>query len=168
MKRIEIVAYDPCWPAKFQAHADAIAAALGDIALRIEHVGSTAVPELAAKPIVDIFVVVPDSGEEEAYRPRMEKAGYELRVREPEFHQHRMFRTPQQDVHVHLFSAGSSEVDRLLMFRDRLRRNSGLRQLYGAKKRELAALPWQDMDAYARAKKEIVETILASINEEAA
>ena len=89
----------------------------------------------------------------------MEAAGYVLRVREPEFHEHRMFRTPTLDVHVHVFSNGSPEIDRLLAFRDRLRAGCD-RQLYEDTKRELAAREWPDMNAYAAAKSEVIERIL--------
>ena len=96
--RINLVEYDAGWPNKFKTHAARIAAALGAVALRIEHIGSTSVPGLAAKPVVDILVVVQDSTDETAYLPPLEKAGYVLRVREPHWHEHRMFRTPERDV----------------------------------------------------------------------
>jgi GrpB-like predicted nucleotidyltransferase (UPF0157 family) len=135
--RINLVDYDARWPRKFQTHAANIAAALGAVALRIEHIGSTSVPGLAAKPIIDILVVVRDSTAESAYLPPLEKAGYVLRVREPEWHEHRMFRTPERDVHVHVYSAGCPEIQRNLTFRDRLRTNAKDRQRYEQTKREL-------------------------------
>ena len=98
----EIVDYQPLWPQKFQTHARVIADSLGDTALRIEHIGSTSVPGLAAKPIIDILLVVEDSADEDSYLSKMETVGYELRVREPDFYEHRMFSTPARDVHVHL------------------------------------------------------------------
>lgn len=98
-------------------------------ALSVEHVGSTSVPGLAAKPIVDILLVVEDSGEEVSYLPALEEAGYVLRVREPDFDEHRMFRTPQKDVHVHIFSTGSKEIRRLLLLRDHLREDQEDREL---------------------------------------
>jgi GrpB-like predicted nucleotidyltransferase (UPF0157 family) len=103
-RRIEIVEYDSSWPAKFDEHTQSFLKALGSAALRIERMGSTSVPGLAAKPIIDILVVVADSSDESSYLPAMESAGYQLRVREPEFHEHRMFRTPSKDVHVHFYS----------------------------------------------------------------
>jgi GrpB-like predicted nucleotidyltransferase (UPF0157 family) len=159
---IVIADYDPLWPEKFQSHAGAIARALGATALRIEHIGSTSVPGLAAKPIVDILVVVADSADEDSYLPRMEAAGYELRVREPDFHEHRMFRTPAHDVHVHVYSPDSPEIERYLTFRDRLRKDPEARRLYEAVKRELAARSWPDMNAYAEAKTETIEGIIAA------
>jgi GrpB-like predicted nucleotidyltransferase (UPF0157 family) len=105
-RKIEIMDYDPHWPEKYQAHAGVIAGALGGAALRIEHIGSTSVPGLGAKAIIDILVVVPDSADEDSYLPQLQGAGYELRVREPDWHEHRMFRTIARDVHIHIYSAG--------------------------------------------------------------
>ena len=129
-------------------------------ALRVEHIGSTSVPGLAAKPVIDILVVVTDSADESAYLPRLEAAGYVLRVREPDWNEHRMLRTPERDVHVHVYSAGCPEVERTLAFRDRLRRNGDDRRRYERTKRELAAREWPDMNAYAEAKTEVIESIL--------
>lgn len=161
-REIRIVAYDTDWPKKFETHARAIADALGRSALRIEHVGSTSVPGLAAKPIIDILIVVPDSADESAYLSRLEAAGYVLRVREPDWHEHRMFRTPERDVHIHVYSAGCPEIERNLTFRDRLRRNDEDRRRYEQTKRELAAREWPDMNDYADAKTEVIESILAA------
>ncbi|HEX8557029.1 MAG TPA: GrpB family protein [Pyrinomonadaceae bacterium] len=159
---IRIVSYDPDWPKRFETHAKVIADALGDSALRIEHVGSTSVPGLAAKPIIDILVVVADSADEAAYVPQLEAAGYVLRVREPDWNEHRMFRTSEKDVHIHVYSAGCPEVERNLTFRERLRRNAKDRRRYEQTKRELAAQEWPDMNAYADAKTEVIESILAA------
>jgi GrpB-like predicted nucleotidyltransferase (UPF0157 family) len=161
-RAITIAGYDPEWPRTFEAHARRIAGALGGIALRIEHIGSTSVPGLAAKPIIDILVVVPDSADEAAYLPRLEAAGYVLRVREPEWNEHRMLRTPERDVHVHVYSAGCAEIERNLTFRDRLRRHAEDRIRYERTKRELATREWGDMNEYAAAKTEVVESIIAA------
>src|ERR1041385_4355627 len=141
-RQINIVDYDPGWPKKFETQAAIIAAALGETALRIEHIGSTSVPGLSAKPIVDILVVVQDSADESAYLPPLEAAGYILRVREPEWNEHRMFRTPEGDVHIHIYSAGCGEIQRNLTFRDRLRHNTEDRRRYEQTKRELATREW--------------------------
>jgi GrpB-like predicted nucleotidyltransferase (UPF0157 family) len=109
-----------------------------------------------------MLLVVADSSREADYLPQLEAAGYALRVREPEFYEHRMFRTPQRDLHLHVFSAGCVEIERYLTFRDRLRSNSHDRQRYEATKRTLAAQPWPDIDAYADAKTEVVESIIAA------
>ena len=86
-REIRIVDYDPRWTAKFRIHADAIAKALGGAAVGIEHIGSTSVTGLAAKPIIDILLIVEHSQNEASYLPRLEAAGYVLRVREPELHE---------------------------------------------------------------------------------
>ena len=161
-REIRIVDYDTDWPKKFETHERVIADALGGSALRIEHVGSTSVPGLAAKPIIDILVVVADSADESAYLPRLEAAGYVLRVREPDWNEHRMFRTPERDVHIHIYSDGCPEIQRNLAFRDRLRRNDDDRRRYEQTKRELAAKEWPDMNAYAEAKTEVIESIIAA------
>lgn len=160
-REIVIVDYDPLWPEKFQKHAAIISQALGQKALVIEHVGSTSVPGLAAKPIIDIDVVVEDSSNEAAYLPDLVGAGYVLRVREPDWHEHRMFRTPELDVHMHIFSPGCAEVARHVAFRNRLRSHSEDRLRYEALKRRLATEDWPDMNAYASAKSKVVEEIIA-------
>jgi GrpB-like predicted nucleotidyltransferase (UPF0157 family) len=160
-RQIVIADYDPRWPAQFHKHAEILAHALGRAAIAIEHVGSTSVPQLAAKPIVDIDLVVEDSGDEASYLPAIVQAGYVLRVREPDWHQHRMFRTAELDVHVHVFSRGCIEFKRHILFRDRLRKYGEDRALYESVKRKLAREDWPDMNAYARAKSDVVEEIIA-------
>lgn len=159
---IQIVGYAPDWPSKFETNAKAIAGALGDSMLRIEHIGSTSVPGLAAKPIIDILVVVPNSADESTYLRQLETAGYVLRVREPDWNEHRMFRTQRRDVHVHVYSAGCPEIERNLIFRNRLRTNVGDRKRYEQLKRDLAAKSWPDMNAYAAAKSDVIESIIAA------
>lgn len=158
---IVIVDYDPEWPQRFDAEKAKIEAALGDRALALEHIGSTAVPGLAAKPIIDVCLVVADSADETSYVPHLERAGYELRVREPDWHEHRMLRTAAHDVHVHVFTVGSSEIERHLVFRDWLRANDEDRSLYETTKRRLAAEDWPTMQHYADAKTDTVQAILA-------
>jgi len=160
-REIVLIDYDPLWPEKFQKHAATLSRTLGSKALAIEHVGSTSVPGLAAKPIIDIIVVVEDSSDERTYMPALLTAGYVLRVREPDWHQHRMLRTPKGDVHVHVLSFGCIEVTRQLAFRDHLRTNVEDKLLYQATKRRLAQKDWPDMDAYALAKSDVVEQITA-------
>jgi GrpB-like predicted nucleotidyltransferase (UPF0157 family) len=161
-RQIKIVDYDTDWPKKFQTHRKIIADALGSSTLQIDHIGSTSVPALAAKPIIDILVVVLNSADESDYLPQLEAAGYVLRVREPDWNEHRMLRTPEQDVHIHMYSAGCPEIPRTLIFRDRLRRNVNDRRQYEQTKRELAAKEWLDMNAYANAKTKVIETIIAA------
>jgi GrpB-like predicted nucleotidyltransferase (UPF0157 family) len=164
-RTIEIVDYDPLWPEKFLAHADAIAEALGDPAPRLEHIGSTSVPGLAAKPIIDILVVVADAADEDSYLPQMEAAGHTLRVREPDFHEHRMFCTFPKDVHAHFYSIDSPEIERHLLFRERLRENGDERRLYEEVKRRSATESWASMNAYAEAKTEVIECIITAARE---
>ena len=158
---IVVADYDPAWPERFRHEEARIRAALGEAALSVEHIGSTSVPGLAAKPIVDILLVVEDSAEEASYVPALEEAGYVLRVREPDFHEHRMFRTPEKDVHVHVYSSGSPEIDRYLLLRDRLREDEEDRELYARTKRDLATRSWPSMQHYAEAKSGVIEGIIA-------
>ena len=158
---IEVVDHDPAWAQRFTREAALIHEALGGREQLIEHVGSTAVPGLAAKPIVDVLLVVNDSADEGSYVPALEAAGYVLRVREPEFFEHRMLRTPARDVHLHVFSPDAPEVRRLVLLRDWLRRNAADRELYAETKRRLAARRWPTMQHYAEAKTEVIETLIA-------
>ncbi len=152
---VRIVPYDPAWVGRFSSERERLRSTLGASALSIEHIGSTAVPGLAAKPIVDVMVVVSDP-EDEALVGPLEQAGYVLRVREPG---HRMFRTPQGDVHVHLWPDGP-EVERHLRFRDRLCSSPEDRAAYERLKRELAERDWDDMNEYAEAKSGLIAQIL--------
>lgn len=158
--RVTLVPYDPRWPHLFEGEAAHVRSALGEGALRIEHVGSTSVPGLIAKPILDIVVEVADSADEPAYVPALEAAGYVLRIREPQWHEHRLFKGPRCEINLHVFSAGSSELARMLAFRDRLRDDSVDRELYARAKQILAQQRWQYVQEYADAKAEIVEEIL--------
>ena len=158
---IVVVDYDPAWPERFRREEARIRSSLGEVALSVEHIGSTSVPGLAAKPIVDILLVVEDSSDEASYVPALESAGYVLRVREPDFDEHRMFRTPAKDVHVHVFSVGSPEIERYLLLRDQLREKEEDRKLYARTKRELAMREWPSMQHYAEAKTGVIEVIIA-------
>jgi GrpB-like predicted nucleotidyltransferase (UPF0157 family) len=160
--QIELSDYDPAWPERYEREAEGIRAALHNPVVSIEHAGSTAVPGLCAKPVIDIVLEVEDSTDEPAYVPDLEAAGFELRVREPEWHQHRMLKGPERDVNLHVFSAGCSETQRMLLFRDWLRAHDDDRDLYARTKRELAArTDWRDVQEYADAKTAVVEEILA-------
>jgi len=159
-KSIYLAPYDPEWPRLFEREAARIRAALGDRALLVEHVGSTSVPGLAAKPKIDIDLVVADTTDEAAYVPSMEAAGYVLHVREPGWHEHRFFRGPDTDVNLHTFTIGCLEIERMLRFRDHLRADAVDRELYAKTKRELGARTWKYTQEYADAKTAIVEEIL--------
>jgi len=157
---VELVEYDPAWPGLFEREAERIRGALGESARLVAHVGSTSVPGLAAKPIVDIVLAVPDSSQEPRYMPALEAAGYVLRIREPEWYEHRVFRGPDTNVNLHVFSDGCEEIDRMLAFRDHLRSNEADRRLYEQTKRDLAAGEWTFIQDYADAKTAVVEEIV--------
>ena len=116
-------------------------------------------PGLAAKPVIDIVLVVADSADESAYVPDLEAAGYLLRHREPSWYEHRFLSGPA--VQIHVFSVGSAEVEKMILFRDRLRSCSADRELYESTKRELAAAQWAYVQDYADAKSSVVEDIIA-------
>jgi GrpB-like predicted nucleotidyltransferase (UPF0157 family) len=158
---ISILDYDPNWPHLYEREAVRIRSILNDRVVRIEHVGSTSVRGLPAKPIIDIALEVPDSADEAAYVPDMEVAGYLLLARGPDWFQHRLFKGPGIDINLHTFSAGCAEVDRMLVFRDWLRANVADRELYLRAKRELAARDWKYMQQYADAKTAVVKEIMA-------
>ena len=158
---ITLAEYDPQWPALFDREAARIRAVLGDTAVRVKHVGSTSVPELAAKPIIDILLAVPDSADEQAYAPALEAAGYVLRIREPNWFEHRLFNGPDTNINLHVFTVGAAEIDRMLLFRDHLRADDADRDAYLQVKRDLARRTWQHVQHYADSKAAIVEQIMA-------
>lgn len=158
---ILLAEYDPDWPRLFEREADRIRAALGSRAVQVEHVGSTSVPGLAAKPVIDIVLAVTDSADEAAYVPDIEAAGYILRIREPDWFEHRLLKGPDTNVNLHVFSRGCSEVQVMLDFRDWLRASNPDRELYERAKRDLAAQDWKYVQNYADAKTAVVAKILA-------
>ena len=110
--------YDPEWPAPFEREAARIRSVLGARVRRLEHAGSTSVSGLAAKPIIDVVLAVLDSSDEPAYVPPLEAAGYVLRIREPEWFGHRLFKGSDTPANIHVFTEGAVEIDRMLAFRD--------------------------------------------------
>jgi GrpB-like predicted nucleotidyltransferase (UPF0157 family) len=158
---VKLVEYSSDWPSMFLREADRIRRALNHRALRIEHIGSTSVPGLAAKPIIDILLMVEDSADENAYVPALEAAGYILRIREPQLNEHRMFKGPDTDINLHVWSRGCPEIERLLLFRDRLRSDDADREYYQRTKLELAKREWKYVQDYADAKGAVVEEIIA-------
>ena len=157
---VELVEYDPAWPSLFEHEATRIAAALDERALQLEHVGSTSVPGLVAKPRIDIVLAVADSADEPSYVPALESASYMLRIREPKWFEHRLLRGSEPAVNLHVFSVGCPEIERLVAFRDRLRTNEADRDLYARHKQGLARRDWKYVQNYADAKTAIVEEIL--------
>lgn len=160
-RRIEVVPYDAAWPRLFAAEEAKIRAALGADALLIEHVGSTSVPGLAAKPVIDVQLAVRDSADEDSYRPVLERAGYRLIVREPQWFEHRLFKGAAPETNLHVFPAGCAELDRCRLFRDWLRVSSQDAALYARTKRELAAQEWAHVQDYANAKQGVIAEIMA-------
>ena len=160
---VQLLPYDPDWPNLFVREEQRIRNLLGDKALAIEHVGSTSVPGLAAKPIIDILLVVEDSSNESSYVPALVDQGYFLKVREPEWYQHRMLKGPDTQVNLHVFSRGCVEIDRMLKFRDWLRVSESDRKLYEVTKIKLGMHNWNTIQEYADAKTTVVEDILTRV-----
>lgn len=158
---VTLAEYDPAWRERYATLAREIRGALGDALALVEHVGSTSVPGLAAKPIIDIVLAVADCADEAAYVASLEARGYTLRIREPDWYEHRMLTSRAADVNLHVFSAGCPEIDRMLLFRDRLRAHPAERDRYVAVKRALAAQPWRHVQDYADAKSAVVDEIMA-------
>ncbi|KGN39103.1 GrpB family protein [Knoellia subterranea] len=161
---------DSVWAEWFATDAEVIRSALGPVALAVDHVGSTSVPGLPAKPIIDILLQVPDSADEDAYVPALEAVGYGLQIREPDWLEHRVLyqrrdRGAPHDINLHVLSPdlGSAEIARLLGLRDWLRVHDDDRSRYAAVKRSLATRRWRSVQDYADAKTDIVEEILAKV-----
>lgn len=150
--------YDTSWPALYSDHERRIREALSGSDVQVEHIGSTSVPGLAAKPIIDIVVAVPDITVEEDYLDGLLAAGYVLRVREP---RHRLVRTPARDVHVHVYERDDPAVHEYLLLRDHLRADDADCELYESTKRSLLSTRWDDMNAYADAKTDVIVAIKA-------
>ncbi|SEF34917.1 GrpB domain, predicted nucleotidyltransferase, UPF0157 family [Amycolatopsis pretoriensis] len=157
---VTLADYDPEWPELFEREAERVRGALGERVLVLEHVGSTSVPGLCAKPIIDILLVVPDSDDEDTYVPALEAAGYRLVIREPDWEKHRCFKGPDTNVNLHVYSPGNGQTERYRLLRDRMRAHPEERDLYAAKKRELAAKEWKYIQNYADAKTDVIEQIL--------
>lgn len=163
---VEIVDYDPEWPRCYERLAARLRAALGGTLRSVAHKGSTAVPGLAAKPVIDILAEVADSAAESEYVPILERHGYHLRIREPDWYEHRMLcqRVGEGDpvsVNLHVYTEGCPEIERNLVFRDWLREHPEDRDRYAALKRELATREWRFVQDYAEAKTEFIEEIIA-------
>lgn len=156
---VEVVAPVSSWPRQFAEVRDTVVAALGDRALSVRHVGSTSVPGLWAKPIIDVDLIVADSGDETAYLPDLETAGFVLRVREPEWEEHRCLRGTDPPSNLHVWSPGSQEPARHAAFRDWLIDHPDDREAYAALKRDLAAQGFTDAMQYNNAKAGLIYDI---------
>lgn len=157
---VVLVDADESWPGQYTRQESRIRTALGTAALEIHHAGSTAVPGLAAKPVLDVVLVVADPADEAAYVPVLEAASFLLHLRERNWHRHRLLRGQEPRVNLHVFGPGCEEVFRMLSFRDHLRHDEADRALYERTKRELAARRWARVQDYADAKSEVVTDIL--------
>lgn len=158
---VHLAPYDPDWPIQYAAEAAKIRTALGAKALVLEHVGSTSIPGLPAKPVLDILLAVADSADEDAYAPALTAQGYRLHIREPDWEQHRLLKGERPTVNLHVFTQGSGEIRRMIAFRDRCRAHPEERRLYEENKRALAGRVWRYVQHYANAKAEVVEAIIA-------
>lgn len=158
---IYLAPYDPAWPQHFEQLKRPIQEALGEKVRLLEHVGSTSVPGLSAKPKIDIVLAVADSSDEASYVELLEAKGFTLRIREPDWFQHRLLKPPTIDGNLHVFSEGCEEIERMLLFRDWLRSHPEDRALYEKTKQELAARTWKYTQNYADAKSQVVREILA-------
>ena len=158
---ILVADYDPAWPSWFEREALRVRGILGNRVKLLEHAGSTSVIDLPAKPIIDMVLAVPDSSDEASYVPDMERARYVLCIREPHWFEHRVFKGPDTNINLHVFSVGCPEIEQMLVFRDWLRTHPTDRHLYAATKRALAQQQWKFVQHYADAKTEVVRTILA-------
>jgi GrpB-like predicted nucleotidyltransferase (UPF0157 family) len=152
--------YDPAWPTAYEDLAILIDGALGADVGALHHAGSTSVPGLAAKPIIDLILEVADSADEEAYVPALEAAGFAFAHREPDWFEHRLMKFAKPRANLHIFSAGCPETRRMLAFRDHLRRDAADRALYQETKRALAARDWRIVQDYADAKTDVVTEIM--------
>ncbi|WP_258724688.1 GrpB family protein [Cellulomonas sp. NS3] len=131
---ITVTAHDPAWADAYEELAARVRRALGDRVLALEHVGSTSVPGLDAKPIIDLDLTVPDSTDEAAYRAPLEAEGFTLSLRERAWHEHRVFAHAEPRAHLHVWSPDCPEVVRHRLFRDWLREHPEDRAAYAAAK----------------------------------
>ncbi len=166
--RIVVQPYDPRWPQCYEAERARVADALGELALEIHHVGSTAVVGLAAKPIIDLMVAVRSLEEVEDVRARLEPLGHQFRDH-PEAMDRRFFRKGQpRAYHLHLVEQGSETLRQHLIFRDVLRADPALCAAYAQLKTELADRYAEDRPAYTAGKESFIQEVLQRQKEEQA
>jgi len=169
--QVFLAEHDPVWAEQYATEEALIRAALGAVLGAVQHAGSTSVPGLAAKPVVDIILTVADPAAEDAYVGPLESVGYVFHHREPHWHQHRLFKkgaphfspdrpVDQPRVNLHVFPDGCEEVVRMLAFRDWLTQDDADRRLYEDTKRRLAKRSWKNVQDYADAKTEVVTEIM--------
>lgn len=162
--RIEIVEPDPAWPDVFADIAERVRRALGARVLHLEHVGSTAVPDLPAKPVIDIDLIVASPADEDAWCAPLQRAGFTLTVREPWWYEHRVLKLADPRAHLHVFSPAAPEPWKHRIFRDHLRRDTSDRELYARTKRDAAKLATdaeETMMAYNARKEAVIHDVYA-------
>jgi GrpB-like predicted nucleotidyltransferase (UPF0157 family) len=155
--------YDPAWVDRFAAASSSLYDVLGGLIIDVEHVGSTSVPGLAAKPIIDIDLLVADAADESRYLPTLERLGYRLVLREPWWHGHRMLVSSAEDVNLHVWPQGAPEPVRHRLFRDWLCSHPEDRELYASTKRRLARDTAHHPGDYSLAKNDVIDDIYARI-----
>lgn len=155
MRKVEVVPHDPHWRDAFEEEAQQVAAALGENVVAIHHIGSTAIPNIYAKPIIDLLVEVRDIARVDGCSSAMESLGYEV-MGEFGIAGRRYFRKDDREGirthHIHAFEAGSAEVVRHLAFRDYMIAHHGEAQKYSELKRKLAEQHPQNIDGYMDGK----------------
>jgi GrpB-like predicted nucleotidyltransferase (UPF0157 family) len=162
-KSIVVEDYDPAWIERFASASSLLEEALGSLIVGAEHVGSTSVPGLAAKPVIDIDLLVEDTAGESRYVPALESLGYRLVLREPWWYGHRMLVSAAEDIHLHVWPQDAPEPVRHRLFRDWLRSHPEDRELYASAKRRLARDTVHRPADYSLAKNEVIDDIFARI-----
>ncbi|MBT4096009.1 MAG: GrpB family protein [Gemmatimonadetes bacterium] len=158
---IELCEYSAAWPRQFIDVAMPIRAALGSVAQRIDHIGSTAIPQIAAKPVIDVQISVASLIPENAFREPLEAAGYVWRQDNPDLTKRYFRESPgERRTHIHVRQAGSLPEQLALLFRDYLRVSDVDRSLYEETKRELAVTCRDDRLAYTEGKGPAIWEIL--------
>lgn len=161
---IDMVPADPAWPVVFEEIAAGLREVLGARVLDLLHVGSTSVPGLAAKPVIDIDLIVANPANEPSWLPALEAAGFVLTAREPWWHEHRMLRGYDPRSNIHIFGPDAAEPWKHRIFRDHLLRDHTDRDRYARAKQDaarLASAEYETVMEYNRRKEEVIRAIYA-------
>jgi len=160
---ITVVAPDPLWPEQYECLASTIRQVLGRRVMTLEHVGSTSVPDLYAKPVIDVSLTVADPADEPSYIPDLTNEGFNLVIREPDWQEHRCLVRSAPRCNLHVFPPGSVEPKRQRAFRDWLRSHPDDRDAYASLKRELATRGFASVMEYNNAKAGLIYDIYERI-----